>query len=170
MADNEQMTDQTAAADQAPVQPMFAIEKLYVRDMSLEVPAGAEVFLQQQAPEVGVQFKTGFNQLGPDAFEGILQVTVTAKTADKVYFLIEVQQAGIFRVSGIPEEALQPFLGSAIPNMLFPYAREAVSDASTRAGFPPVVLQPVNFDAMTQQSAETPASDVNEVEAPATVQ
>ncbi len=169
MADNEQMTDQ-AAADQVPAQPMFAIEKLYVRDMSLEVPAGAEVFLQQQAPEVGVQFKTGFNQLGPDAFEGILQVTVTAKADNKVYFLIEVQQAGIFRVSGIPEEALQPFLGSAIPNVLFPYAREAVSDASTRAGFPPVVLQPVNFDAMAQQSAETSANEVNEVEAPATVQ
>ena len=167
MAENDQMTEQQAANEQAPTQPMFGIEKLYVRDMSLEVPGGAEVFLQQVAPEVGVQFKTGFNHLGADAYEGILQVTVTAKADNKVYFLIEVQQAGIFRISGIPEEAMGGFLGSAIPNFLFPYAREAVSDASTRAGFPPVVLQPVNFDAMAQAAAEQPA---NEVDAPATVQ
>ena len=72
MADNEQSTEAQAVDQQAPAQPMFAIEKLYVRDMSLEVPGGAEVFLQQQAPEVGVQFKTAFTQLGADAFEGIL--------------------------------------------------------------------------------------------------
>jgi len=166
MAENDTMTEQQAANEQTPAQPMFSIEKLYVRDMSLEVPAGAEVFLQQQAPEIGVQFKTAFTQLGADAFEGILQVTVTAKADNKVYFLIEVQQAGIFRVAGIPEEALRPFLGSAIPNVLFPYAREAVSDASIRAGFPPVVLQPVNFDAMAEAAEQSAA----EVEAPATVQ
>ncbi|WVH09405.1 MAG: Protein-export protein SecB [Fluviibacter phosphoraccumulans EoVTN8] len=167
MVDNEQSTEAQAVDQQAPAQPMFAIEKLYVRDMSLEVPGGAEVFLQQQAPEVGVQFKTAFTQLSADAFEGILQVTVTAKAENKVYFLIELQQAGIFRVSGIPEEALRPFLGSAIPNVLFPYAREAVSDASTRAGFPPVVLQPVNFDAKAEAEQQPAAG---EVEAPATVQ
>jgi len=166
MAENETMNEQPGANEANPAQPMFAIEKLYVRDMSLEVPAGAEVFLQQQAPEIGVQFKTAFTQLGADAFEGILQVTVTAKADNKVYFLIEVQQAGIFRVAGIPEEALRPFLGSAIPNVLFPYAREAVSDASIRAGFPPVVLQPVNFDAMAEAAEQSAA----EVEAPATVQ
>lgn len=169
MAENDTTTDQQAATEQTPAQPMFAIEKLYVRDMSLEVPAGAEVFLQQQAPEIGVQFKTAFTQLGADAFEGILQVTVTAKADNKVYFLIEVQQAGIFRVAGIPEEALRPFLGSAIPNVLFPYAREAVSDASIRAGFPPVVLQPVNFDAMAE-AAEATEPSAAEVDAPATVQ
>lgn len=161
---NESSNDQLAAEQQA-TPPMFAIEKLYVRDMSLEVPAGAEVFLQQQAPEVGVQFKTAFTQLGADAFEGVLQVTVTAKADNKVYFLIEVHQAGIFRVAGIPEEALRQFLGSAVPNVLFPYAREAVSDASTRAGFPPVVLQPVNFDAMVAQG-----DAAGGVEAPATIQ
>ena len=127
------------------------------------MPGGAEVFLQPQAPEVSVQFKTAFGQLGADVFEGVLQVTVTAKADNKVYFLVEVQQAGIFRVAGVPEEALQAFLSSAIPNILFPYAREAVSDATVRAGFPPVVLQPVNFDAMApapegDASAETPAT------------
>lgn len=168
MTDKEQNNATGAEAQSAeqPAQPMFAIEKLYVRDLSLEVPGGAEVFLQQQAPEVGVQFKTAYTQLGADVFEGILQVTVTAKAENKVYFLIEMQQAGIFRVAGIPEEALRPFLGSAIPNVLFPYAREAVSDASTRAGFPPVVLQPVNFDAM----AEAEESAAGDVEAPTTVQ
>ncbi len=162
MAENDQNQQQAADEPQA---PMFAIEKLYVKDMSLEVPGGAEVFLQPQAPEVGVEFKTAFAQLGADVFEGVLQVTVTAKAADKVYFLVEVQQAGIFRVAGVPEEALRPFLASAVPNILFPYAREAVSDATVRAGFPPVVLQPVNFDAMAQ-SPEDEAT----AEAPATVQ
>lgn len=162
MAENDQNKEQQAAEEQAPVQPMFSIEKLYVKDMSLEVPGGAEVFLQPQAPEVGVEFKTAFTQLGEDVFEGVLQVTVTAKAAEKVYFLVEVQQAGIFRVAGVPEEALRPFLASAVPNILFPYAREAVSDATVRAGFPPVVLQPVNFDAMAQapqgDAAETAAT------------
>lgn len=162
MAENDQNKEQQAAEEQAPVQPMFSIEKLYVKDMSLEVPGGAEVFLQPQAPEVGVEFKTAFAQLGEDVFEGVLQVTVTAKAAEKVYFLVEVQQAGIFRVAGVPEEALRPFLASAVPNILFPYAREAVSDATVRAGFPPVVLQPVNFDAMAQapqgEAAETAAT------------
>ena len=114
---------------------------------------------------MAVEFKTAFAQLGPDVFEGVLQVTVTAKAADKVYFLVEVQQAGIFRVAGVPEEALRPFLSSAVPNILFPYAREAVSDATVRAGFPPVVLQPVNFDAMAQSPA-----DETTAEAPTTVQ
>ncbi|MBU3657631.1 MAG: protein-export chaperone SecB [Rhodocyclaceae bacterium] len=166
MAENDQNNEQQAAEQQMPAQPMFAIEKLYVKDLSLEVPGGAEVFLQPQAPEVSVQFKTAYGQLGPDVFEGVLQVTVTAKAENKVYFLVEVQQAGIFRVAGIPQEALQPFLGSAIPNVLFPYAREAVSDATVRAGFPPVVLQPVNFDAMAQQAPEGDAA----TEAPPTIQ
>ena len=84
MADQEQNNEAQATEQPAATQPMFAIEKLYVRDMSLEVPGGAEVFLQQQAPEVGVQFKTAFTQLGEDVFEGILQVTVTAKAENKV--------------------------------------------------------------------------------------
>ena len=163
MADNTP-TNAQQAADQQATQPMFAIEKLYVKDMSLEVPGGAEVFLQPQAPEVGVEFKTAFAQLGPDVFEGVLQVTVTAKAENKVYFLVDVQQAGIFRVAGVPEEALRPFLASAVPNILFPYAREAVSDATVRAGFPPVVLQPVNFDAMAQ------APEADAAEASATIQ
>lgn len=167
MAENEQSTETSVNEEQqAAMQPMFAIEKLYVRDMSLEVPGGADVFLQQQVPQVGVQFKTTLTQLGEDVFEGVLQVTVTAKAENKIYFLIELQQAGIFRVAGIPEEALRPFLGSAIPNVLFPYAREAITDASSRAGFPPVVLQPVNFDAMA--AAEQQAT--TEVEASSTVQ
>lgn len=149
MADKDQKPQ--VADEQQAAQPMFTIEKLYVKDMSLEVPSGAEVFLQQQAPEVGIQFKTAFAQLGPDVFEGVLQVTVTAKAESKIYFLVDVQQAGVFRVSGLPEEALRPFLASAVPNILFPYAREAVTDATIRAGFPPVVLQPVNFDAVAQE-------------------
>lgn len=165
MAENNQNNEQKAGDEQVPVQPMFGIEKLYVKDLSLEVPGGAEVFLQPQAPEVGVEFKTAFAQLGSDVFEGVLQVTVTAKAENKVYFLVEVQQAGIFRVAGVPEEALRPFLASAVPNILFPYAREAVTDATIRAGFPPVVLQPVNFDAMAQSpEGESAAEAVSTIQ------
>ena len=147
MADNNQNNEQQAT-EQQPAQPMFAIEKLYVKDMSLEVPGGAEVFLQPQAPEVSVEFKTAFAQLGPDVFEGVLQVTVTAKGGEKVYFLVEVQQAGIFRVAGVPEEALRPFLSSAVPNILFPYARECITSLVSRGTFPQLNLAPVNFDAL----------------------
>lgn len=165
MAENNQNNEAQVDEQQASAQPLFTIEKLYVKDMSLEVPGGAETFMQPQPPEVGIQFKTAFGQLGPDLFEGVLQVTVTAKTGDKVHFLVEVQQAGIFRVSGIPEDVLQGFLVSAVPNILFPYAREAVSDTTVRAGFPPVLLQPINFD-MLPQGSEGEASP----EVPATIQ
>ena len=128
--------------------PSFAIEKLYVKDLSLEVPNAPAIYLESESPEIAIQLQTGVQRLGDDVFEVLLTVTVTAKLTDKTVFLVEVGQAGIFRVRNVPDENLDPLLSIACPNILLPYARELVSDAVTRAGFSPVILQPVNFEAL----------------------
>jgi preprotein translocase subunit SecB len=129
-------------------QPVFGIEKLYVKDLSVEVPNAPEIFLEREAPQVEIQLNTTGRGVGEGVFEVLLTVTVTAKLAEKTVFLVEVGQAGIFRIMNVPEEQLEPLIAVACPNILFPYAREAVSDAVTRAGFSPIVLQPVNFESM----------------------
>lgn len=128
--------------------PSFAIEKLYIKDLSLEVPNAPAIFLERDAPEIGLQLQTGGLKVGDDIFEVTLTATVTAKIEEKTVYLVEVGQAGLFRIRNIPEENLEPLLAIACPNILFPYVREVVSDCVTRAGFAPVVLQPVNFEAM----------------------
>ena len=138
---SEQETEQQEA-------PQFAIEKLYIKDLSLEVPNAPAIFLESETPEVSLQLQTGMQRLSEDAFEVVLTTTVTSKIGEKTVFLVEVGQAGIFRLRNIPEENLEALLLIACPNILFPYAREAVSDAVVRAGFAPVVLQPVNFEAL----------------------
>lgn len=134
--------------------PSFAIEKLYVKDLSLEVPSAPEIYLERESPEVNIQLQTAVKGLGDGAFEVTLTVTVTAKLVEKTVFLVEVGQAGIFRVKNVPEDNLEPLLSIACPNILFPYAREVISDSITRAGFAPVLLQPVNFEALYSARSE----------------
>lgn len=150
MSDNEQA--QAAA-------PVFSIEKIYVKDLSIEVPNAPQIFLEQGVPEINMEIGTQIDPLETGIYQCQLTVTVTAKGGDKTYFLIEVRQAGIFRIQDIPQEALEPTLAIACPNILFPYAREAVADATVRAGFPPIHLQPVNFEALylQQKQAQTQA-------------
>ena len=142
--------------------PSFAIEKLYVKDLSLEVPNAPAIYLERENPEVALQMQTGVQGVGEGAYEVTLTITVTAKLGEKTVFLVEVGQAGIFRIKNIPEENLEPLLSIACPNILFPYAREVVSESVTRAGFAPVLLQPVNFEAMyaarVQQEQEAAAT------------
>jgi len=128
--------------------PSFAIEKLYVKDLSLEVPNAPAIFLERETPEIGLQLQTGGVKVGDDIFEVTLTATVTAKIGEKTVFLVEAGQSGLFRIRNIPEDNLEPLLSIACPNILFPYVREVVSESVTRAGFAPVVLQPVNFEAM----------------------
>ncbi len=132
-------------------QPVFGIEKLYVKDLSLEVPNAPEIFLERDQPQIEIQLNTSGRGVGEGVFEVVLTVTVTAKMGEKTVFLVEVGQAGIFRIQNVPEEQLEPLIAVACPNILFPYAREAVSDAVSRAGFQPIVLQPVNFESMYMQ-------------------
>ena len=148
--------------------PTFAIEKIYVKDFSLEVPNAPEIFLEREAPNVSINLNTTPKQLGDDAYEVVLTITVTAQVGEKNVFLIEVGQGGIFRIKNVPESNLDALLGIACPNILFPYAREAVSEAATRAGFSPVILQPVNFEALYASRVQQ-AQD-NAAEAGATVQ
>lgn len=139
-------------ADSDNQQPVFTIEKLYVKDLSAEVPNAPQVFLERETPQVEVQLQSAAGPIGDGMYEATLTVTVTAKHAETTFFLVEVAQAGIFQIRNVPEADLQPILGMACPNILFPYAREAVSSAISSAGFPPVLLAPVNFEALYQQS------------------
>lgn len=144
--------------------PIFAIEKLYIKDLSVEVPNAPQIFLEREAPKVGIQLQTNTQNLGEGLFEVTLTTTVTSKIEEKTVFLVEVGQAGIFRVQNVPNENLDPLLSIACPNILFPYAREVISDAVTRAGFPPMIVQPVNFEALymsrlqQQQAAQDAAA------------
>lgn len=131
-------------------QPVFSIEKLYVKDLSLEIPNAPQVFLERTAPQVDIQLHHGSKGVEDGVYETTLTVTVTAKVGDKTMFLVEATQAGIFVARNIPQQELEPVLAIACPNILFPYVREVVSDVVVRAGFPPVVLSPVNFEAIYQ--------------------
>lgn len=146
-------------------QPLFNIEKLYVKDLSLEVPNAPAVFLERAQPEVSVEISTSASGVDEGFFEVTLSATVTAKIeGDKTLFLVEVAQAGIFQLRNIPQDEMEPVLMIGCPNILFPYAREAISDAVTRAGFQPVLLNPVNFEAMyharRQQQGQESASGI----------
>ena len=132
-------------------QPTFGIEKIYVKDLSLEIPHAPEVFLSGEQPQVDVQLHNEGGKIGEGLYQVVLTVTVTAKAGDKTMFLVEVAQAGIFQLRNVPESDLEPLLATACPNILFPYVREAVSDVINRAGFPPVYLAPVNFEAIYLQ-------------------
>jgi preprotein translocase subunit SecB len=128
--------------------PTFQIVKLYVKDASVEVPNAPQVFMQADSPQLEIQVRNEAMQFADGLFEVVVGVTVTARAGDKTVFLVEAAQAGIFAVSGIPQTDLEPLLAIACPTILYPYAREAISDLVTRAGFPAVVLQPVSFEQM----------------------
>lgn len=141
------MSDQAAATQQ----PHFSIEKLYVKDVSLEVPNAPQIFLERETPEIDVKLNTGAGPINEGFFETTITVTITAKSKDKTVFLVEVSQAGIFQIRNVPQTDLDAILGITCPNIVFPYVRETVSDLVSRAGFPPVLLNPMNFEALYQQ-------------------
>jgi preprotein translocase subunit SecB len=132
-------------------QPIFSIEKIYVKDLSLEVPGAPQVFMQAEEPQLEIQLEQRSQRVGDALFEVTLVATVAAKHGEKTLFLVEVSQAGVFKIRNVADADLAPILGAVCPNVLFPYARETVSDIVNRAGFPPVLLAPVNFDAIYQQ-------------------
>jgi preprotein translocase subunit SecB len=133
-------------------QPLFGIEKIYLKDMSLELPNAPQVFFEGEAPQIEVNIHNeaaGMSQEG--FFEVVLTITVTAKIQDRTVFLVEAAQAGIFQIRNVPQPDLEAVLGTLCPNTLLPYAREAVASVVQRAGFPPVTLQHMNFDLVYQQ-------------------
>jgi len=138
-------------AEETQAEKQFSIQKLYVKDVSFETPNSPMIFTQQWEPKVEVNLASGANTLQEDLYEISLTVTVTVKIEDKTAYLVEVCQAGIFAIAGFEENELRPMIGSFCPNILFPYVREAISDIVNKGGFPPMLLAPVNFDALYMQ-------------------
>jgi preprotein translocase subunit SecB len=135
-------------------QPSFQIEKIYVKDLSLEIPNAPQVFLEQAQPQLEVQIHTEGRQFAEGLFEVSVSATVTAKASERTLFLAEAVQAGIFSVRNVPTQELDPLLGIGCPTILFPYLRETISDLIARGGFPSVLLSPVSFEALYMQRVQ----------------
>ena len=135
-------------ADDTDNAPMFSIQRLYLKDLSLEQPNSPQILLEQGQPQVEINLGLGAAPIGEGVYEVTVTATVTTKVNDKVLFLVEAKQGGIFEIRNIPEEQLQPIIGIACPGIVYPYLRAIVSDVCTRAGFPPILLTEVNFQAM----------------------
>ena len=157
------MADTDQAGAPAPAAAGFSIDKIYVKDLSLENPGSPQSFKQQEAPTIEIGLRTKADQIEPDIYESVLTITLTAKTGDKTLFLVEASQAGIFTIRGVPTDQMQGVLAVHCPTVIFPYIRETLADAVTRAGFPPVHLAPINFEALyaqqlAQLAQQTPAT------------
>lgn len=133
-------------------QAVFAIEKIYLKDLSLEIPGAPQVFTEREAPKIDINLHNETREVDAGLYEVVLTATVTAKLSnDKTAFLVEVAQAGVFQIRNIPPQELEPVLSIACGNILFPYLRESVSSVVTRGGFPPFFLNHLNFEAIYQQ-------------------
>jgi preprotein translocase subunit SecB len=135
-------------------QPTFVIEKVYLKDLSAEVPNGPEVFLERDPPTVEVNLNSAGRQVQDGVYEVVLTVTITARIKEKTVFLVEAAQAGVFQIRNVPQQDMGPLLGIACPNTLFPYARETISTITARAGFQPVILAPMSFEGIYQQQLQ----------------
>ena len=164
------MADEQAAATQEPAQQQFVLQRIYNKDLSFESPATPEVFKKQWQPKVNVDLNTRSNAIDEDGnFEVVLTITVTSKMEEETAFLAEVQQAGIFFITGFEPDQLRRVLGTAAPNILFPYARETIDNLVVKGGFPALMLSPVSFDALFEQAlAQQAQQQAAEAEAPAT--
>jgi preprotein translocase subunit SecB len=134
-----------------PTTPQFVIQKIYVRDLSFESPAAPQVFTEQIVPQANLQLSNSSTLLAEGVHEVVLSLTVTATHNEKTIFLVEVQQAGVFSLVGYSASDSAAMLGSYCPNILFPFAREAVADLVAKGGFPTLLLAPINFDALYAQ-------------------
>ena len=154
---SEQENASGAAADQSNEQ-QFGLQKVYLKDTSFETPNSPEIFTEEWKPDVNIELATGGKLLGENVHEIVLTVTVTAKLGDKTAYLAEVHQAGVFTMAGFAENEMAHMKGSYCPNILFPYAREAISDIIGKGGFPQLLLAPVNFDALLAQHQQANAA------------
>lgn len=143
--------------NQQAAEPQFAIQKIYLKDVSFESPNAPTVFADAEVkwkPEINVQLNSSHQVIGQDVYEVVLNITVTAKQNEKTAFLVEVKQAGLFTLSGFPKENLEGMLGAYCPESLFPFAREAVAGFVNKGGFPPLLLSPINFNALYAQQVQ----------------
>lgn len=163
MADNEQTNEANAAAQSAGQQgPNFSLQRLYLKDASFESPNSPESFRSGQwRPQIMFDIKSRNSKLQDDTYEVVLILTVEAKQEDKAAFLVEVQQGGIFTCRGLDDQQLEQVLATVCPNIMFPYARETIDSLVVKGSFPPLMLAPVNFDALYAQSKQQQAAAAN---------
>ncbi|MBC7991983.1 MAG: protein-export chaperone SecB [Rhizobacter sp.] len=141
--------------------PVFQIQRVYLKDLSLEQPNSPQILLEQAQPQVDINLALAANPVTDGIYEVSVTATVTTTVADKTLFLVEAKQAGIFEIRNIPDDQMQPIIGIACPQIIYPYLRAIVSDVCTRAGFPPVVLAEVNFQAMYEAQQQQQAAAGN---------
>ncbi|MDF1588201.1 MAG: protein-export chaperone SecB [Gammaproteobacteria bacterium] len=146
------MAEENASTEQQT--PRFVIQKIYTKDISFETPSTPEIFREEWKPQLDLQLGNEYTRVDEDNHEITLTVTVTAKVGEKIAFLAEVKQAGIFSLTGYSDQEMGPLVGSYCPNTLFPFAREVISDIVLKGGFPQLVLAPVNFDALYMNQIE----------------
>ena len=141
--------------------PVFQIQRMYLKDLSLEQPNSPQILLEQQQPQVDINLTMGAESVSDGIFEVTVAATVTTKVKDRVLFLVEAKQAGIFEIRNVPQEQLDGIIGIVCPQMIYPYLRAIVSDVCTRAGFPPILLTEVNFQAMFEAQQQQAAAQAN---------
>ena len=145
------MSDETTNGAVAPAEaagPAFTVEKIYVKDVSFEVPGSPAIYGESTQPELNLNLNQRVQRLNENAFEVVLGVTLTCKAGEKVAYVAEVQQAGVFGLAGLEPAAIDGLLGTQCPNILFPYVRQLLIDLIQAGGFPPFFLQPINFDGL----------------------
>lgn len=128
--------------------PAFTVEKIYVKDVSFEVPGGPAIFNEQAQPQLQMNLNQSVQRLNENAFEVVLGITLTCSANEKTLYVAEVKQAGVFGLVGFDAQTLDAMLGTHCPNVLYPYTRQLISDLIQAGGFPPFYLQPINFDAL----------------------
>jgi preprotein translocase subunit SecB len=167
------MTDETLNGAVAPAEttgPSFTVEKLYVKDVSFEVPGAPMVFNETAQPQLQMNLNQSVQRLNDQAYEVVLGITLTCNADDKTLYLAEVKQAGVFGLTGFDAQTLDAMLGTQCPNVLYPYARQLISELIQSGGFPPFLLQPINFDALyaeglRQRAAQQPEGGLAGAEA-----
>ncbi|MCK4586407.1 MAG: protein-export chaperone SecB [Gammaproteobacteria bacterium] len=151
MAENNKSEESTKPDES---EQLFQLQKIFLKDTSFETPNSPDIFTENWEPDVNIELQTAGKPLTDDVHEVVLTVTVTTKVSDKTAYLVEVHQAGIFTMTGFNEVERAHMLGSFCPNILFPFAREAISDFVGKGGFPQLILAPVNFDALYSQHVQ----------------
>jgi preprotein translocase subunit SecB len=146
---------------------VFTVQRIYLKDASLEMPNAPGILLEQSAPQVDVQMDIGHEKVADAIYEVIVRVTVTARVKDKVLFLVEAKQAGIFEVRGLPTPQFDPVLGIVCPGIVYPYLRANVADLVSRTGLPAIHLAEINFEALYRQKLEQNARQQSPIIVPA---
>lgn len=157
MAEEQNTQNQDAAAQQAQ-QPSFGMQRSYLKDLSLEMPHAPHIFLEQEQPSVEISLNVGAEQLAETIFEATVRATITTKINDKILYLVEGTQAGIFEIANIPADQVDPLLGIVCPSMIFPYLRANLADAINRTGLPSIHMAEVNFQALYEQRLQEAAA------------